>query len=235
MVYPGSRPKCKEDVARLFEYYNAELEDSNITLKLNTEVTVEMVDRERPEALVLAVGAEQLVPDVPGIDKPHVASSVDVLRDISAFEGKKAVVVGGGDVGCETACYLADNGWEVTIVEILPQILEENIMTNVKVHMFNLLESKNVEILTNTKLNAVTDDGVEVTLPSGKAWGVEADLVTYAVGFERRTRCNGDESRRGLHYRRLRESRQNTRGHRSRRTCRPMAVENEGRRHKSEG
>ena len=184
MVYPGSRPKCKEDVVRLYDWFVAELKDSSVKLVLNTEVTPETVNSEKPDALVIAMGTESIVPDVPGIDKPHVASAVEVLRDVTKYKGKKAVVVGGGDVGCETACHLADNGFDVTIVEILPNLLEENIMTNVKVQMFELLKEKNVTVMTGTKLSAVTDDGAEVILPSGKAWGINADLVAYAIGMK---------------------------------------------------
>jgi len=183
MVYPGSRPKCKEDVARLFDWYQAELADSAVTLKLNTEVTPELVKKDAPDALVIAFGAEPVMPDVPGIDRPHVASAVDVLRDISQYRGEKAVVIGGGDVGCETACHLADNGFAVTIVEICPTLMPLNIMTNVKVQMFSLLEEKNVTVMTNTKLNAVTEEGAEVILPNGKAWGLGADLVAVAIGL----------------------------------------------------
>jgi len=184
MVYPGSRPKCKEDVARLYDWYVAELKDSDVTLKLNTEVTPDLVDSEKPDALVIAMGAKQTIPDIPGIEKSHVATAVDVLRDVKKYRGKEAVVIGGGDVGCETACLLADNGWKVTIVEMLPNLLEENIMTNVKVHMFRLLEEKNVRVMTGTKLSAVTDEGVEVVLPNGKAWGLDADLAVIAMGFQ---------------------------------------------------
>ncbi len=184
MVYPGSKPKCKEDLIRLIEWYRAELADSDVEVKLDTEVTPEKVRAAAPDALVIAIGAEMVMPDVPGIDKPHVASSVEVLRDVSKFSGKIAVVIGGGDVGCETACHLADNGFEVTIVEILPHLMELNIMTNVKVQMFNLFEEKNIRVLTDTKLAAVTDAGVEVTLPNGKQWGLESDLVVIATGFK---------------------------------------------------
>ena len=184
MVYPGSRPKCKEDVALLWEWYKAELEDSDVTLKLNIEVTPEMVDREVPDALVIAVGTEPIIPDIPGIDKPHAVTAVEVLSDISKFKGTKAVVVGGGDVGCETACFLADNGFEVTIVEILPKLLEENIMTNVKVQMFTLLEEKNIKVMTETKVTAIIDEGCEICLPNGKQTGLEADVVAFAVGMK---------------------------------------------------
>ena len=185
MVYPGSRPKCKVDVARLYEWYVAELKDSTVKLRLNTEVTPKMIEKSAPDALVLAIGTVSLMPEVPGIDKPHVATAVEVLRDVSKFKGRKAVVIGGGDVGCETACHLSDNGWDVTIVEILPRLMEENIMRNVKVQMFALLEEKKINVMTETKLTAVTDDGVEVALPTGKAWGLDADLVAIAVGMKK--------------------------------------------------
>ncbi len=185
MVYPGSRPACKVDVARLWDWYNNSLAASNVTLKLNTEVTPEMVKREAPDTLVIAIGAEPIWPDWPGIDKPHAKHAVEVLRDVTKVKGKKAVVVGGGEVGCETACHLSDHGWDVTIVEILPRLLEENIMKNVKIQMFNLIEEKGIKVMTDTRVNAVTDEGVEVILPNGKQWGLDADLVSIAIGFRR--------------------------------------------------
>jgi 2-enoate reductase len=185
MVYPGSRPQCKVDVARAWEWFTSELAGSTVKLKLNTEVTPELVKKEQPDALVIAIGGEPIWPDWPGMDKPHVQSAVEVLRDVTKYKGKKAVVVGGGDVGCETACHLADNGWEVTIVEILPRLMEENIMKNVKLQMFNLLDEKHVKVMTDTKVNAIIDGGIEIILPNGKQWGLDADLVAIAIGFKK--------------------------------------------------
>jgi len=56
MVYPGSRPKCKEDVARLFDWYKAELAESTVTMKLNTTVTPEMIRKNPPDALSSPLG-----------------------------------------------------------------------------------------------------------------------------------------------------------------------------------
>jgi 2-enoate reductase len=184
MVYPGSKPECKRDLIPLLAWYEGELADSKVTVKLNTEVTPEMVISEAPDALVIAIGGDAVFPDIPGVDKPHVVSAVEVLRDLSKYPGKKAVVIGGGDVGCETACYFADNGYETTIVEVLPNVMETNIMKNVKVQMFNLLEEKNITVMTGTKATAFIDEGVEVLLPSGKQWGLEADVVAVAIGFK---------------------------------------------------
>ncbi len=184
MVQPGSRPDCKRDVALLQRWYEAELADSDVDLRLETEVDAAMVAEIAPDALVLAVGGEPVVPDVPGIDMPHAVSAIDVLRDVDAYRGSKAVVIGGGEVGCETACHLADNGRRVTIVEKLPELMAENPMKNVTCQMLALIERKGIGVMTSTSLSAITGEGVEVTLPNGKAWGIEADLAVYAVGMK---------------------------------------------------
>jgi 2-enoate reductase len=183
MVYPGSRPSCKADVARLYEWYLSALKESSVSLRLNCTVTPEIVEKEAPDALVIAVGADPSIPDVPGINLPHVTQAVDVLRDVTQFRGEKAVIVGGGEVGCETACHLADHGWQATIVEMLPKLMTASHSIFSRYPMLELLKTKNVEIMTETRLNAVTDEGIEVVLPNGKQWRVNADLVVLATGF----------------------------------------------------
>ena len=183
MLYPGSRPLCKQDMTRLLRWFEDELAASSVQLRLNCPVTPELVDSEVPDALVIASGAESSFPNVPGMDLPHVASAVDVLRDITRYKGKSAVVVGGGDVGCETACHLADNGWKVTIVEMLPELMKESAVADVRHPMRALLDARNVEVCTGTRLHAVTPRGVEVILPNGKQWGFTADLAVMATGF----------------------------------------------------
>ncbi|MHB1254178.1 MAG: FAD-dependent oxidoreductase, partial [Candidatus Humimicrobiaceae bacterium] len=152
--------------------------------------TYEMVEKNSPDALVIAIGALPVKPDVPGIEKPHVDFAVNILADISKYKGTRAVVVGGGDVGCETACYLADNGFKVIIVELLPKILEENKITEEKLRLSDLLKEKNIRIMTETKLNKIVDGGIEVLIPfdtqmglseGGRQEGLEADLVAIAV------------------------------------------------------
>jgi 2-enoate reductase len=191
MMYPGSRPEFKEDVSRALGWFWEELKNSKVTLKLNTTVNQETVEKEKPDALVIAIGTFPLVPDIQGIKRSSVDSAINILSDISKYNGDKAVVVGGGDVGCEAACFLADNGYKVTIIEILPKILEENKITEVKLRLMDLLKEKNVEIMTETKLNKIIDGGIEIIVPydtqmvlneGGRQEGIEADLVAIAIG-----------------------------------------------------
>lgn len=184
MLYPGSMPECKKDVARGIDWMNEELSRSNVTLKLNTTVTPELVEGEGPDALVIAVGAEPVIPDVEGTDLPHCSTALEVLRDISKFSGKTAAIIGGGDVGCETACYLADNGFDVTVVEMLPRILSDALLPELRGHMLHLLKRKEITVITNTTLSKVIEGGIEVVLPDTKQSGIEADLVIFALNLQ---------------------------------------------------
>jgi 2,4-dienoyl-CoA reductase-like NADH-dependent reductase (Old Yellow Enzyme family)/thioredoxin reductase len=183
MMYPGSRPKFKEDVGRALDSMKDDLARSGVEVRLGVEVTPELVEKEAPDALVIAVGAEPIAPKVPGMDKPHIVYAVDVLRDVSKYKGKKAAVIGGGDVGCETACHLADNGFEVTLVEMCQLLMSHN-NRFLRIEMTDMLKKKGVKVMTGVSLNAVIDKGVEVLLPSGKRWGIEADRTVMAIGFE---------------------------------------------------
>lgn len=184
MVYPGSRPAFKDDLKLALAWYETELQESDVTVKLNIEVTPETVEADAPDALVIAVGGEVIKPDIPGIDRPHVKSAIDVLRDLSKFKTGKAVVIGGGEVGCETACYLSDNGCgDVTIVEMLPRIMEQSSKITLN-HMELLLEDRNINVLEGIPVTEITDEGVEVRLKSGKLGGIDAGLVVYAVGIK---------------------------------------------------
>lgn len=58
MIYPGSRPKFKEDVALALDWFKYELGANNVKIELNTEVTPELVEIISPDVLVIAVGAE---------------------------------------------------------------------------------------------------------------------------------------------------------------------------------
>ena len=181
MLYPGSRPDCKAEVALFLEYYQKELANSKVTVKTGVEVTLDMVQQEKPDALVLAVGSQPAIPDIPGINPPHVVTAIDALRDRSIVKGKHVVVIGGGDVGCETACHLADAGHDVTIIEILAQLMTDQEINNVKMAMYRLLNQKGVRYFTSNQVTEIDEKTVEVKGPEGGRT-MAADTVVLATG-----------------------------------------------------
>lgn len=183
MLHPGSRPACKDELRLLLDYCRAELADSDVKVKTGVSVTLETVRQQKPDALVIAVGSRAAVPDVPGIDGPHVLTAVDALRDADAVSGRRVLVVGGGDVGCETACFLVDAGKTVTIVEILPELAAGQDIRNVRMLLYKLLDDKGVRCLTCTTLTQIDRSSVEVTGPNGSRT-LAADTVVLATGRE---------------------------------------------------
>jgi NADPH-dependent 2,4-dienoyl-CoA reductase/sulfur reductase-like enzyme len=105
----------KKDVYDMIGTFKRRLELAGVELRLNTEVTAEYVRQEEPDVLVVAVGAEPLMP----IKGDNVVSAGDVG---TAKIGKTVVVLGGGLVGCETAVHLAMQGHDVTLAEMTDSV-----------------------------------------------------------------------------------------------------------------
>ena len=181
MLYPGSRPKCKEEVGLYLEYLKGELAESKVKVKTGVDVTLDMVRKEKPDALVLAVGSNVAAPGIPGIDSPHVVTAIDALRDPRLVKGKQVVVIGGGDVGCEAACHLTDAGHKVTIVEILGELMTDQEINNVKMVMYRMLNEKGVKYYTSNVVTQIDERTVEVKGPEGGRT-LPADTVVVATG-----------------------------------------------------
>jgi NADPH-dependent 2,4-dienoyl-CoA reductase/sulfur reductase-like enzyme len=86
-----------------------------VEIRLNTRVTPEYVQREQPEALILAVGSKPIVPPLPGIDGDNVVVVNDYYLEREKV-GDTVVVLGGGLAGCECAVHLAQEGKTVQTV-----------------------------------------------------------------------------------------------------------------------
>ena len=110
-----------------------------------------------------------------------MVTAIDALRDRSIVKGKHVVVIGGGDVGCETACHLADAGHDVTIIEILAQLMTDQEINNVKMAMYRLLNQKGVRYFTSNQVTEIDEKTVEVKGPEGGRT-MAADTVVLATG-----------------------------------------------------
>ncbi|MEI7779637.1 MAG: FAD-dependent oxidoreductase [Actinomycetes bacterium] len=140
------------------------------------------------DALVLATGAEPIVPPLPGMDRPEVRTlrnvpDADVLREMLAAGATKAVVIGAGFIGLETVEAFRHRGLEVALVELAPQVLPA-----VDIEMANLIEAElvanEVEVHIGIGFSAVEDSEsehpVDVVLADGRR--LPADVVLLGVG-----------------------------------------------------
>ncbi|MBP2650368.1 MAG: FAD-dependent oxidoreductase [Firmicutes bacterium] len=176
----------KKDLKNYLEWIVAQTLKCGASIKLNTEVTADKIKQEQPDALIIAVGATPFIPNVPGIDKKHVHWAGDV--DCGRVEvGKKVIVIGGGLTGAESALALAMEGKEVTLVEMQgPEALLNGSSLINRFSLQSLLAQHKVRIVTNTKLEEVTDKGIK-TINSKFQWKeIEADTIALALGMRPR-------------------------------------------------
>lgn len=116
-LIPASALDFKNDVRDYMDWAVRMTERSGAKIVLSTKATPEMIEAEKPDALIIAAGATPFVPPVKGIDAPHViwAPEADMgLREV----GEKVVILGAGVVGYESAAALGREGKDVTIIEL---------------------------------------------------------------------------------------------------------------------
>jgi 2,4-dienoyl-CoA reductase (NADPH2) len=108
-LYLASAPPGREEFLELAKDLSQQLKASGVRILLKKRVNEKLINKESPDAVILATGATPIVPPIPGIDQPHVVQAWDVLQD-KVFVGNRVVVIGGGAVGVETAMFIAEKG-----------------------------------------------------------------------------------------------------------------------------
>lgn len=107
----------KEEVQRLLTYYRTQIEKREIQVLLNTEATREMVKGLQPDAILIALGAKERVLPIPGIDNKKVILATKAILHPEEL-GQKVAILGGGSIGCEIALELAEDGKDVSVIEV---------------------------------------------------------------------------------------------------------------------
>lgn len=139
------------------------------------------------DGLALCTGGRARPLAVPGIDLPGVFylrafADVEAIREAAA-SGRRAVIVGGGYIGLETAASLRALGLEVTVLEATERVLERVTAAEVSMFYERIHRDAGVIVRTGALVEAVAGDGRarEVVLAGGER--IPADLVIVGVGL----------------------------------------------------
>ena len=179
------------DPARFASQYNIQARVNSEVLAIHRAakaVTVKDLEQDREyresyDKLVLAPGANALIPKIPGIESANlftVKTVPDVARLQDALQAgglQKVTVVGGGFIGVEVAVNLREAGYHVSLVEAAPQILATYDYDMVQILHKEMLDH-GVDLMVGDR--AVSFQGSHMTLASGRV--VEGDAVVMAVG-----------------------------------------------------
>jgi len=170
----------KQDLYKFSKSLETRLRKTDTEIRLNTEVTPELIREINPDVTFLAVGSEPITPPIPGIDRENVYSPSDAEKMPLEELGENIVVMGGGLVGCETAIHLGKEGKKVTVVEMRSEVAPDcNCFHKTAI---NAQLEKYVTVLTDTRIVEITAEGLEGITPDGRKILVKADSMISAVG-----------------------------------------------------
>ena len=176
-------PPRKDEIMRSIEYYEKVLPTmENVNIHLNTEADKETLNK--ADAVIVAVGAHDVMPPIPGADSKNVVSSWDVLANKVEIKGH-VVVIGGGLVGTETAEFALTKGCQVSIVEMMDKIANGESATILPTIMESFAKH-DVKQHVNTKVLRIEEDGTKVVAQCGEEeMTIACDGVIMAVGSKK--------------------------------------------------
>lgn len=196
-------PIAKQDLTLVIKYMAHKLE--GVDVRLNTEVTLEMLKNEFKDYEVIAgTGASPIVIN-PFTQFKSWMTADDVLAG-RAFPGRKIVIIGGGSVGCETADYLAPlindlfpRNRDVTILEMADGVMMNESGPGRSLLVRRMME-KGVKIITSAKVDSVTETEINYTQDDVTHTIKDADTLIFAAGYKKNQAVEEMLEESGLNY-----------------------------------
>ena len=187
-----------EDLPALVRYLEIQITKLGVRINLAKEVNKALVEKIKPDVLILATGGLYSIPEIPGIDSGKVVKAADLnsrLKKALRFAGpgkltwatklwmpigNKVVIIGGGIHGLQTAVFLVKRGRKVTVVETAEK-MGKMVIENHKVRLFGWLEQKGVSMYSGIRYEEITDKGLTIITREGEKKILAADTILPAL------------------------------------------------------
>ncbi|HTX54902.1 MAG TPA: FAD-dependent oxidoreductase [Candidatus Baltobacteraceae bacterium] len=171
----------KKAVLRDFvDYLERQVRKQPIALTLESAVDAAVFSKGQPDTVVLATGAEPYLPSIEGIQNVRTFSPDEALAP-GAVLPANLVVLGGGGIGAEIADYFAEQGKQVTLIE-----MREGIALDMPPHMQHFLrvrlQERGATLLTRAKAIRFERGTLVVETPEGSRTLTGFGAVVVAAG-----------------------------------------------------
>jgi 2-enoate reductase len=166
-IIPGSIPKIKFELDNYKKYLERQVNNlqklENFKYIPNTEATLPWIKEQNFDSVVFAIGGKEIMVPFKNLEKANVVEATELLKNPKLVKDiKRAVVIGGGVVGCETAYWLKyEYGLDVTVVE-MEKYFMNHVCTANRGHLIYYLEKEGVKLLNCTKVVGFEEGGVKV-------------------------------------------------------------------------
>ena len=175
----ASVPPAKEEIKKFKEFLLREIGGLPIRV-IHAEMDDKMLKALSPDLMVVAIGGRPIKMEGPGFENEKVISAWDVLFRRKEV-GSRVVIIGGGQIGLETAHFLLEEGKQVTVLEMLKRA-GQDMSPRARKMVLGALVQNDVEILTEAKALSV-ENGDVVFNRAGVVDRIKGvDSVVVAVG-----------------------------------------------------
>ena len=182
-LYEASSMRYKDYFRRYIEWTIRETLRSGARVELGKKATIDEIKSESPDALILAIGAEPVIPPIIGIESANVITVSEAdLRQKPI--GERVVIIGGGLSGTECAIDLAQDGHHVAVLDRLPkdQLLTE-VMDSVSGSLWNLLNESDVDKYYDIEIMEISNDSVVLLSSEGVERRIPYDTIVISAGM----------------------------------------------------
>jgi dihydrolipoamide dehydrogenase len=168
-----------DGVASLFKTNGVEWVKGAGSFKDANTISVEGGEAVTFSSAVIATGSFPLQPPIPGLDSELCVDSTGLLAQTEV--PKRLVVLGGGIIGCEFASIFNTFGSEVTVIEMLPNLIPQEDEDAAK-ELAKAFGKKGITLQLGKQCTNVAESGGVLTVSFGEGETVEADLMLVSVG-----------------------------------------------------
>jgi NADPH-dependent 2,4-dienoyl-CoA reductase/sulfur reductase-like enzyme len=172
----------KWPLRKLKDYLIRQMYKAGVQVLLNTRATPEMIKAKGYDAILVAIGADPFIPDIPGAKSSNVLAPIFVFGNETV--GTNVVVIGGGkQIGTETGMYLAQKGHKVTVLTE-----EKSLATDAnQVHFIDSLRSAwealhTFSYVTEVTATRISEGKVFYKDATGAENSIQADSVVIYAG-----------------------------------------------------
>ena len=175
----------KYDMRRYTDWIIKKTEQCGAKIVLNTEVTADIIKKEAPDTLFVAIGSEPAIPPIPGLDGDNVVLVNDVDTG-KVKTGKKVVVLGAAFSGAECAIPLMREGKDVILIDMISEMTFTGYSMGSQVWLGIQRNHRELgaEYVFDVKITEITKAGVKYTKRDGSEGFVECDTVINALGLK---------------------------------------------------